>query len=363
MSAYSHGGGIHQAAAELQRPLSDLLDFSASINPLGMPAAVLDAARAALGEAVHYPEIHADSLAAALADHHYLDRRHFLPGNGSTPLFALFARTLRPRRALVVRPAFSEYQRALELAGTIIDYFDLAAEEEFRLDPDRLLAAMTPTTDLLLIANPGNPSGALIDPELLLSLIRSLKERAVVAIDEAFIDFSPQASILPAIASEPNLYLFRSLTKFYAIPGLRAGYLAGPPAGIARLQEEAEAWALSNVAIAAAKAALQATEYRQESLRLIPILRRELAAGLGALGLKVFPAAANYLLVRLEDGDADEVVSTLRREGILLRSCDNFPPLDGSYLRIAVRTSAENQRLLLALANYSSMTPSPQVTL
>lgn len=352
MSRYQHGGGIHQAAAELQRPITELLDFSASINPLGMPLAVRAAAAAALDEAIHYPEIHAESLLAALAAHHRLDPCHFLAGNGSTPLFTLFARTLRPRRALVVRPAFSEYQRALEIAGTEIDVFDLDPAKDFTLDLCQLLRQITPTTDLLLIANPGNPSGVKIEAATILTLAHALREQALVAVDEAFIDFCPDASILQAVASTPNLYVFRSMTKFYAIPGLRVGYLAGPTNGICRLQYAAEPWALSSVAIAAAKAALGAKTYSEETLRRIPQLRSELADGLRALGLHVYPSAANYLLLRLAAARADEIVSALRAEGILLRSCSNFLPLDAHYLRVAVRTSAENQRLLSALARF-----------
>ncbi|MBE0504551.1 MAG: threonine-phosphate decarboxylase [Desulfuromonadales bacterium] len=354
MSRYQHGGGIHQAAAELQRPVAELLDFSASINPLGMPETVRAAAAAALDEAIHYPEIHAESLLSALAAHHHLDPCHFLAGNGSTPLFTLFARTLRPRRALVVRPAFSEYQRALEIAGTEIEVFDLDPDKDFNLDPCQLLHQVTPATDLLLIANPGNPSGARIEATTILTLAHALREQAVVAVDEAFIDFCPDASVLQAVANTPNLYVFRSMTKFYAIPGLRVGYLAGPINGICRLREAAEPWALSTVAIAAAKAALQATTYSEETLQCIPQLRSELADGLRALGLHVYPSAANYLLLRLAAAHADEIVTALRAAGILLRSCSNFLPLDAHYLRVAVRTRDENQRLLSALARFFS---------
>ena len=356
MSRYSHGGGIHQAAAELQRPAAELLDFSASINPLGMPLTVRAAAAAALDDAIHYPEIHAESLVAALAVHHHLDPRHLLAGNGSTPLFALLARTLRPRRALVVRPAFSEYQRALEIAGTEIDVFDLPPEKNFTLDVAQLLHRITPATDLLLLATPGNPSGARIEGTTLLTLAHALREQALVAVDEAFIDFCPDASILQAVTTQTNLYIFRSMTKFYAIPGLRIGYLAGPINGISRLQAETEPWALSTVAIAAAKAALAATAYRQESLQLIPQLQSQLADGLRNLGLHIYPSAANYLLARLDAARADEVVSALRQEGILLRSCSNFPPLDAHYLRVAVRTAAENERLIAALARFFQKT-------
>lgn len=357
MTTYRHGGGIYQAAAELRRPVAELLDFSASINPLGMPVAVRAAAAAALADAIHYPEIHAESLIASLAGHHHLDPRHFLPGNGSTPLFALFARTLRPRRALVVRPAFSEYQRALELAGTEIDTFDLSPEDDFVLDPAQLLQKVTPETDLLLLANPGNPSGARIEATTILTLAHALREQALVAVDEAFIDFCPDASILAAVATKPNLYVFRSMTKFYAIPGLRVGYLAGPQRGIARLRQEAEPWALSTVAIAAAKAAMAATAYTAESLHLIPQLRAQLSDGLRSLGLHVYPSSANYLLLRLTAGDGDALVAALRQEGLLLRSCSNFPPLDARYLRVAVRTAAENQQLIAALTRFLSPAP------
>ncbi|MDO9080056.1 MAG: aminotransferase class I/II-fold pyridoxal phosphate-dependent enzyme, partial [Desulfuromonadales bacterium] len=169
---------------------------------------------------------------------------------------------------------------------------------------------------------------------------------------EAFIDFCPDASILQAVASTPNLYVFRSMTKFYAIPGLRVGYLAGPINGICRLREAAEPWALSSVAIAAAKVALTATAYKEESLRLIPQLREQLADGLRNLGLHVYPSAANYLLLRLTAAHADEIVTALRQEGILLRSCSNFSPLDAHYLRVAVRTGEENQRLINALTEF-----------
>jgi threonine-phosphate decarboxylase len=352
MSRYQHGGGIHQAATELQRPVSELLDFSASINPLGMPASVRAAAAAALDSAIHYPEIHAESLVTALAAYHHLAPHHFLAGNGSTPLFTLFARTLRPRRALVVRPAFSEYQRALEIAGTEIDVFDLYPAKDFTLDVCQLLQQVTPATDLLLLANPGNPSGARVDAATILALAHALREQALVAVDEAFIDFCPDASILQAVATQANLYVFRSMTKFYAIPGLRIGYLAGPINGISRLQEASEPWALSTVAIAAAKAALAATAYCEESLRVIPQLRRELADGLRAIGLHVYLSAANYLLLRLTEARADEIVTALRQEGILLRSCSNFLPLDAHYLRVAVRTSDENDRLVTALSRF-----------
>lgn len=349
MNRFEHGGGVLQLARELGRPLEAILDFSASINPLGMPPTVRTAVVTALDEAVHYPESDAATLVAALAQHHHLPAAHLLAGNGSTPLFYHFARTLRPHHALVVCPAFSEYERSLAQAGAEVEEFYLDPRQDFRLDPAELLHRVTPRTDLVFLANPGNPSGAPIAPETILTLAHALREQAVLAVDEAFVDFAPQLSVLGRVPEFGNLYVFRSLTKFYAIPGLRAGYLAGPAAGIARLAAIAEPWALSTPARAAAIACLSATDYRDQTLAVVPQLRASLAAGLERLGLSVCPSVANYLLVRLPEEAGLAVTLRLRREGILIRPCANFPPLDDRYLRVAVRTADENARLLAML--------------
>jgi threonine-phosphate decarboxylase len=352
MKPLTHGGGVAQAARQLGIPTAEILDFSASINPLGVPDQVLRAARAALADAVHYPEIDAASLREALAEYHGLPAENLLPGSGSTELLYLLPQVLKPRRALLVTPAFSEYERALLQAQVSLDFFPLSPEDGFQLDPDKLLRALPTDTDLILLANPGNPSGAGIDPDVIESLARQVRGQAVLAVDEAFADFCPQRSVLKRVAGHGNLYVFRSLTKFYAIPGLRAGYLAGPTRGIARLAAARLPWTLSTPALAAAKACLGEDEYRQRTLAMIPLLREGLMQGLDALGLQVFPGEANYLLARLPDGapDATFLAAGLRLQGILVRDCEDFPPLEGRYLRLAVRSADENRRLLQALA-------------
>lgn len=350
MTAAGHGGDVFAAARALGLAPREVLDFSASINPLGMPAAVRRAARAAVDAALHYPEIDGAPLRSALAVHHQMPEEHFLPAGGSTPLFYLLARVLRPRRILLVRPAFSEYRRAFEQAQVAIDTFDLRPEEDFSLDPERLLSSLTPQTDLVLLANPGNPSGAGIPPDALLQLAQSLQGRALLAVDEAFVDFAPHLSLIPAVAACGNLMVFRSLTKFYAIPGLRAGYLAGPADRMRQLATQAEPWGLSTPALAAAQACLTQQSFRRRTLRLVPQLRAQLAAGLRQLGLTVFPSCVNYLLARREDGGgATPLAERLRAAGILIRPCADFAPLDASYLRLAVRPAAEQERLLAAL--------------
>ena len=352
MKPFEHGGAVVQAARELGLSPGDILDFSASINPLGMPEAVARAAREAVGAAAYHPEVDAASLCAALADFHGLSAPHFLPGHGVTELIYHFPRVLRPRRALLVVPAFSEYERSLQQAGTEIDYFPLHSDNGFTLDVEDLLHALQPDTELVLLANPGNPTGVGIDPAVVERIVHSVREQALVAVDETFVEFCPHRSILARVPQHGNLYVFRSFSNFYAVPGLRGAYLAGPARGIARLALAHPPWSLSVPTLAAAKACLAAADYRQHTLALLPGLRQELAGGLAALGLHVFAGEANFLLARLERPGllAGELASALRARGILIRDCANFPFLDEHFLRVAVRSAEENARLLAALA-------------
>lgn len=350
-TGFGHGGNVIAASRELGCPVSEILDFSASINPLGMPEEVLRAARESLAEVVHYPEIDGASLVEALSDYHGMPAAHFLPGNGSTELIYLFPRVLRPRRVLLVAPAFSEYERSLYRTGTTVELFALRPEEDFRLDPARLLKVLHPEVDLVLMANPGNPTGKGIDAATVEAIARGVREQALVAVDEAFADFCPQLSVVNSIPFHSNLFVFRSLTKFYAIPGLRAGYLVGPQAAVSRLASAREPWTLSVPAMAAAKACLLQDEYRSRSLETIPLLRRNLAAGLENLGLTVFPSDANFLLTRLKGvgQTAGRLAALLRQKRILVRDCADFPSLDPRYLRVAVRGPDDNARLLSAM--------------
>lgn len=350
MSKPVHGGGVDRAMAELGLPRNAIHDFSASINPLGAPPQVIRALSDALARIGDYPEIDAASLRRALARFHALPEDHLLPGSGSTELIYLLPRVFRPRRALLVLPCFSEYAPALQQVDCEIDTVALSPDNDFRFSVGEILAAVRDETDLLLLANPGNPTGIGIDPQQLQELAGQLGDRRIL-IDEAFVDFCPERSILRQVRQLPNLLVLRSMTKFYAIPGLRVGYLAGSRADVARLAAEKEPWTLSNLAIAAGRACLIAEEFRDRTLETIPNLRRDFQQQLERLGFYVFPGAANYLLCRLPESwpAASEIAARLRPQGLLVRSCADFAPLDERYLRLAVLGAEQNRRLLEGL--------------
>lgn len=344
-----HGGGVFKLL-DAGRTRSELLDFSASINPLGLPVSVETALSEAIATLCDYPEIDAVSLTAAIAAHHNLPPEMVLPGNGSTSLIYLLPRVLRPRHATLVAPCFSEYRPALEQVGCRVDEWVLRAAEKFAFDVDELLDSLDPRTDLVWLANPANPSGALIPAAELAQLATALGPRLLV-VDEAFIDFCPDSSLVTRLVHHPNLILLRSMTKFYAIPGLRVGYLLASAELCARLAAAAEPWALSTPAIFAARACLADAPYRRQTLCLIPPLRAALAADLAALGAEVFFSVANYLLIKLPSDapSADKIADRLRSDGVLVRCCADFSGLDDRFLRLAVRSADENQHLVQRL--------------
>jgi threonine-phosphate decarboxylase len=355
MKPAEHGGQILSVARRLGVPPEEILDFSASINPLGPAPAVKAAILAAMDRIVHYPDSAATELQETLAAEHQLAADHVAVGNGSTELIYLLPRLLpapRWRRALIVAPPFAEYARALERDGWHVDYFILDAANGFALQLDRLQHRLQAGYDLLVLANPGNPTGRLY-PLAECTQLAAIAEASEVllVLDEAFMDFCPAASLIPLISRYQRLVILRSLTKFHAIPGLRLGYAVASPPLAARLRGLREPWSINVLAQAAGLAALGAQEHRAATLAYIANERARLAADLNQIpGLTLFPGAANYLLLRLPAGkDGRLLAAALEEQRILIRPCGSFPGLDSSFIRVAVRTTSENARLVAAL--------------
>lgn len=345
-----HGGDIYEIARELGKAPGELLDFSANINPLGFPPGLPAALSEALADVVHYPDRRCTALREELAAYHDLSPEQILVGNGSTELIYLLPRALRPRRGLIVAPAFSEYEKALRAADAEVLWHYTAEADGFTLrkplDPGE--------AELVFLANPASPSGALMPPQKLVEVAKGLTARGAVAVlDEAFIDFVEEASLKNELARVPQLLILRSFTKFFGLPGIRLGYLLGAPDLIARVGAAQEPWSVSTLAQAAGRACLADQDFRARSRGMVQAARERFQQQLAGLpGLTVFPAVANYLLLKLEKPGLD--AATLRRRllprGLIIRDASNFPGLDERFVRVAVRRPEDNDRLVAALA-------------
>jgi threonine-phosphate decarboxylase len=351
---FEHGGNVFAVARALGVSPSEILDFSANINPLGPAPGVRDALMDAFGSIVHYPDSHCTELREALALSHGLNPSNICVANGSTELIYLLPRLARKKRALVIAPSFSEYANALLRDDCRVDYLVLKSCDGFALPLDLLEERLNDGFDLCILGNPGNPSGrlySLAEVKDIFHLCRSAG--SMLVLDEAFMDFCEEESAKHMASASGGIIVLRSMTKFHAMPGLRLGYCVGSKENIERIASIREPWSVNTPAQAAGLASLADPEYAAATRRMMAAERQHLMAGLAAIpGLRPFPSSANFILVQIVHGPATgELAERLMVERILIRNCANFMGLDDRFFRVAVRGRGENERLLGALAS------------
>lgn len=280
-----------------------------------------------------------------------------LVGNGSTQLIYLLCAALRPRSALVVGPAFSEYSNALTLAGANIRLLSPAADGGLQFSTERLMAAWEKDCDIVFLATPNSVTGQLIAKTELEKIADiALTRKNFVVVDEAFVDFVEAESIKALVRRNPYLIVLRSLTKYYALPGLRLGYLLGEVSRVAQLAAYQEPWSVNAPALNVAVACLKAPSFAIKTERWLEQERKFVFERLTAIdGLYPFQSQTNFLLVKIKETGADamQLRGFLLRKKILIRACDSFG-LGINYFRVAVRRRKDNRRLLAALKEWTA---------
>ena len=339
-----HGGDVWQVAEQLGIQAGELLDFSANVNPRGLPPRALE--RLANPDLLQfYPDPSARVLRTALSRRLDVPAGAIVIGPGAEALLGPALRSLGMRRALVPVPAFSEYRRVCRQQSVEFVPILLDRANCFRAPLERLGGP------LVLLNNPHNPSGALLQAD---EVRRVLDSGTSMLLDEAFIDYAEHASLTQDAAVRPGLIVLRSLTKFYGCPALRVGYAVAHPDTARRIASYLPAWPVTQLAIDALAVAVEDREYAKTSLAENAAERERLRESLQALGLHVFPSAANYLLFELQAAmprSAELRSRMIGRHRILIRNCDSYEGLEpGRYVRVAVRSRAQNGRLIEALA-------------
>ena len=345
MAEYTHGGDLLTAQS---RYGGAVLDFSTNLNPLGMPPQVKQAAAEADGAA--YPDPLCRHLRQAIAAHDGMEEGQVICGNGAADLIFRLAFALKPRKALLTAPTFSEYEGALTCVGCQVERYALGIDRDFDLD-EGFLKAIVPGVELVFLCTPNNPTGRLIDPELLAEAARRCRDvGARLVVDECFLPLAGGgASLAPRLTEFPHLFLLRAFTKSYAMAGLRLGYgLSADLELLETLGRFAQPWSVSAPAQAAGTAAFtRCPQWPEQARALVERERPVLAAGLEGLGCRVVPSQANYLLFQAEY--ITDLKEKLLQRGILLRSCANYHNLGPDWYRVCVKGGEENRRLLAAL--------------
>ncbi len=352
-----HGGNI-QTYLKGKNPSfkNRIIDFSANINPLGLPQRTKEAILKDIDTLVYYPEPESKDLKNRLCLLHRIKQNNILVGNGSIELIHLIPRALKSRSALIVGPTFSEYEFAVRTNGAK-PFFALSPEtDDFKIDIAGI-KRFIPRVDLIFLCNPNNPTSFLVPKADILGLLDLCKKHnAILVIDEVFMDFvydSQNITLVSEAVKHNQLLVLKSLTKIFALAGLRIGYLIGKGSIIERISKFQYPWNVNSLAQVAAKEVFQDRNYLKLSKKFIWEERNYLFENLRKIkGLKVYNPTANFIFCKLEScnlKDSLRLNKKLLKEGIIIRSCHNFRGLDNRFFRVAVRTRSENKRLISCL--------------
>ena len=344
-----HGGNLYRISEETGIPESELIDFSASINPLGISRRVRGVIHVGIDDLVNYPDPETTLLRKKIAEHYDIDFGTILCGNGSTELIYLIPRALQPECVLIPAPSFSEYEKAVSAkrkaqSVTVVREIKLNKENEFEINPDKYIEQMI-GCDMAFLCNPNNPTGTLLGRQEVLRIAEAARaEKCLLVVDEAFIDFCPEESVINHVKENPYLIVLRSMTKFYALTGLRIGYGVIHKDVIGMIREFREPWTVNNLAQKAALAAIDDHGYIHDTVKLMSDEKEYLEKSFRNMGVGFFSSVANFYLLDMKN--AGHVVNELKQKGLIVRECSNFKGLDSSYIRVAVKSHADNERLI-----------------
>ncbi len=336
-----HGGDIYRNQVRL--------DFSVNINPLGMPDGVEEALHEAVSSVQEYPDMEVLALKESLVEKLAVPEENLLFGNGASELLMAVVHALHPTKIMIPCPSFYGYQHVAKAAGSKVIPFMLRKEDGFLLTEELFPVLEQESPELLILANPNNPTGVLTSKGYLKQLLGKCRKTGTwLLLDECFIGFCEgQDSMLSEIGKEDRLLLLRAFTKSYAIPGVRLGYLISSEELLRKIREQLPEWNLSVFAQKAGRVCLSSENaaYLKETVRYVKKERRFLTDELQKMGIRVFPGEANFLLLYCKE----TLYEKLLWRGILIRDCSNFEGLSLGYYRIAVKRHEENLQLLEAI--------------
>lgn len=375
---FSHGGDIYGSA-----PIR--LDFSVNTTPLGIPPAVLQAVSSCREEILHYPDSQCRKLREALAAYWTkfltlsssatgsIHPSEIICGNGAADLIFGLVEALKPRRAVLFAPCFSEYEAALRLRGCEMLYIPLYPEENWLPNPERLSEALACVggADLIFLGNPNNPTGMALTTEELEVFVRICRSYdALLAVDECFNGFleAPERYTMAGLTGVyENLFVLNAFTKTHGMAGLRLGYaICKDTKLLDKIAAVRQPWSVSGIAQKAGIAALSEENFIRRSREVVRKERPFLTEGLKKLGFTVYPSMVNYILFSTSENagyDSKDLKDFLTEHQILIRSCANYRGLDSSFYRIAVRTHEENRELLHCMGEWKNSIFSKEISL
>ena len=358
LTPYFHGGNVWEVSEKYNIPVDHLIDFSISTNPLDAPETALESIRQHLNIVKHYPDPDHEWLLEALAKSAGVESNNVIIGNGSTELIYLFNEVFLGTGydGIIPIPSFSEYKAAIERFGGNMIFLKCDPEKNFQLNVKELEEIITKKTRIIFLCNPNSPTGVLYDKADILRIIKfAAKRNILVFLDEDYIDFvddGKRYSMAEYVNEFKNLFVLRSLTKFFSLAGIRIGFGIGCPELIKALKNVMMPWSVNSLAMYATASAINDIDFIKKSRILISNSRKEMQSLLKTISwLKVYPSETNFLLIEIIRGEftSTQIREDLIKKGFLIRDCKDFDGLNNRFFRVTVRLPEENKKLIVQI--------------
>ena len=349
-----HGSDLEKIEKVFGIKKEDIVSYSANVNPLGISHKLREVLSQHLDAITRYPDREYTKLRQCIANYTGAQMENIIMGNGSTELISLFIQTNHPKKAMILGPTYSEYERDINLGGGTCIYFPLKEENNFQMDVNALCHQLDDNLDLLVLCNPNNPTSSAITRKEMRRILDACMEHGIfVMVDETYVEFAPDEKNVTSVSLTnyySNLIILRGTSKFFASPGLRLGYAITGNRDVAKeINTRKDPWTINSLAEIAGQIMFQDQDYIRETKELITSERARLYQELSSWDtVRVYEPQANFILMKIlkEGVDAEILFEHCIRKGMMIRNCSTFPFLDSQFIRFCIMSPEDNDRLM-----------------
>lgn len=355
-----HGSDLEKIEQIYGIKKEHITSFSANVNPLGVSFLLKETLTNHIDAITTYPDREYTSLRNAISSYAHANPNHILVGNGSTELISLFIQIRHPKKALIVGPTYSEYEREVSLGGGRSHYFSLKEASDFKLDIDKLCTALHADIDLLIICNPNNPTSSVITRSDMRIILDMCKQNDIfVMVDETYVEFTEhmeEITSVPLTNYYNNIIILRGISKFFAAPGLRLGYaICGNADLVKEINQRKNPWTINSLAAIAGEIMFADETYKRQTKELIQHERNRICSILSNCPhIKIYSPSANFLLLKIvkEGVTSFDLFEAAIQHGYMIRDCSTFPFLDNHFIRFCFMLPEKNDALMKILLDH-----------